>query len=120
MDVWTQKSIHKKSALKKSMYQIIIPPVESADFENGTYFFKFPQIKEYLNEYRFMVEVVLERSSEIMELNRRLMSSYNSVKNELTSTHGNFKAKCDMFPLKNSCDFSASFGRSWYKVFLKN
>ena len=60
--------------------QITIPPVSTQNFKNGSYSFKMPFLPtNYIEKLNFKLEVYLIRSAEMMEVNRRAMSSYNMV-----------------------------------------
>ena len=96
-----------------------------SDFGNGSYLISFPKISEnyFQNKEVYFIEVFLEKSSEMIELNRRAMMSYFSVTKTISAglktNHGKrLTAVCNTFKLTNDeslfCDFSASSGRTWY------
>ena len=62
-----------------SKYQLFISPIDKTYHGNGVYTFEFPNVITYSKHFDINLEVVLERSSEIHEVNRRAMASYHMV-----------------------------------------
>ena len=118
-DFWIVRMVARKEPTP-NVKQIIIPPISHQNFKNGSYLFKMPFIpKTYTEKLLFKLEVYLERSAEMMEVNKRAMSSYHMIgrtmRVDLPLKKGGHKyGECGMFPLERSCDFSVSPDRTWY------
>ena len=86
--------------------------------------------ESYVKKLDFKLQVYLERSAEMIEVNRRAMSSYHLVgrvmrvdlplkvqyrKTQYPKTQNHHKlGQCGMFPLQKACNFSSSTDRTWY------
>ena len=63
---------------RRHVKQIVVPPSHAMDHKNGRYSFKFSILPEtYTKTLDFKLQVYLERSAEMIEVNRRAMSSYH-------------------------------------------
>ena len=128
-DHWIARILKKR--LPKMLFSTYILPKKMLDFGNGSYTVFFPKIDDdYLKNGAYSIEVYLEKSAEMIELNRRVMMIYDPVGRGISALinrklvnltpQNNFQdhyRTCSTFKLTNSsyyCDFSGSIVRTWY------
>ena len=121
----TQLSIETLRSQTHTSSEIFIAPHSKTDHGTGSYIFEFPNVRNYSKNFKITLEVFLERSFILHEVNRRAMASYHLVgrlMNVMVPTrpttnryrHEHKLAQCSMFPLKKACNFSESLARTWY------
>ena len=100
--------------------RLMIPPARFSDFGNGTYLIEFPDLTRLSDSRQYILQITLDRPSEVREIVRRALSSIHIVGRKLTANLSKFNSKtptfgeCGPFPMPGSCNFSISQGRSWY------
>ena len=81
-DHWIVRLVtrNQKDYGSRHVKQIVVPPISRVNFRNGTCVYRMPILPEsYVKKLDFKLQVYLERSAEMIEVNRRAMSSYHLV-----------------------------------------